>query len=382
MTKKGCTNWEVDNTDRRYIIYTCHCGDKGRHTKQNLKRPQWNGCSNCSRKKVSSRVRDKVEERLKDEGYELIRIEPNRKIKYKCKHDTFSTYVGNILKPTWKGSCLHCAHREEIVELKKRVEIQEQQATLLLANTKPINYTRGEWYGGSHQGGISETPAGFKVTFKKSQGGQAKTFNKSQYGLERAEQLARNHRMRESIRRGLSKNMVRDVSVISHPLLPTGYTFKEIQLPCGQIMMCESDQMGFLEGLPLRCVKDTGKYTFYVDTGTRNDKRRIHTVLYPEFSQVDHIDRNGLNNLRCNVREGGGRINATNRGIPKNNTSGHKGVRFEKGAKARWKAQWVDKESGKRRTKSFSVAKYGEEDAKKLAIAWRLEYAPCPKDFC
>ena len=34
------------------------------------------------------------------------------------------------------------------------------------------------------------------------------------------------------------------------------------------------------------------------------------------------------------------------------------------------------------RTKSFSVAKYGEEDAKKLAIAWRLEYAPCPKDFC
>ncbi len=377
MTKKGCTNWEIDDTDRRYIVYTCHCGDKGRHTKQNLKRPQWNGCSKCSKKKVSYRVQDKIKKRLKDEGYELVRIESNRKIKYKCEHDTFSTYVSNILRLTWKGSCSRCAHREEIVRLKERAKNQDHKAKFLLSNTRPISYVRGEWYGGSHQGGISETTTGFKVTFKKSQGGHSTTFNISKYGREKAKYLAKNHRIRESIRRGISKNMVRDVRVISHPLLPRGYIFKEIQLPCGQFMMCESDQIEFLEGLPLRAIKYKGKYTFYAYNG----KKGIHNILYPELSQVDHIDRNGLNNLRCNIRDGSGRVNPTNRRKPKNNTSGYKGVTFEKGAKARWKAQWVDKDSGKRRTKSFSVSKYGDDDAKKLAIAWRMKHAPCAKDF-
>lgn len=103
--------------------------------------------------------------------------------------------------------------------------------------------------------------------------------------------------------------------------------------------------------------------------------------MYPEFTQVDHIDRNGLNNLKYNVREGGGRINSINRSTQKNNTSSITDVRFESGLKARWKAQWVDKETGKRKTKSFSVSKYGEEKAKQLAINCRYENAPKAEDL-
>ena len=89
------------------------------------------------------------------------------------------------------------------------------------------------------------------------------------------------------------------------------------------------------------------------------NKELVHRLFYPEFSEVDHIDRNGLNNLRCNTREGGNRVNANNKSMQTNNTSGTIGVFFEDGSKARWRAQWSDID-GKKHNKSFSVAKYGD----------------------
>ena len=69
-------------------------------------------------------------------------------------------------------------------------------------------------------------------------------------------------------------------------------------------------------------------------------KALLHRIFYPEFTEVDHIDRNGLNNLRFNIREGAGKVNANNKGIQINNKSGVTGVIFEDGLKSRWKAQW------------------------------------------
>jgi hypothetical protein len=74
-------------------------------------------------------------------------------------------------------------------------------------------------------------------------------------------------------------------------------------------------------------------------------------------------------NRSANIREGSGRINANNKGKQNNNTTGNTGVLHERGPKERWKAQWTDL-TGKKCTKSFSVAKY-KEDAQRLAIEYR-----------
>lgn len=58
---------------------------------------------------------------------------------------------------------------------------------------------------------------------------------------------------------------------------------------------------------------------------------------WPTF-QVDHRDGDGLNNRRSNLREATGSQNMQNRGAYSNNTSGFKGVCWDKESR-KWKAQ-------------------------------------------
>lgn len=60
------------------------------------------------------------------------------------------------------------------------------------------------------------------------------------------------------------------------------------------------------------------------------------------YRQTDHINGNGLDCRRCNMRESTRAQNMQNRGSQKNNTSGYKGVIFLKATK-KWMAQiWKD----------------------------------------
>ena len=83
---------------------------------------------------------------------------------------------------------------------------------------------------------------------------------------------------------------------------------------------------------------------------------------------VDHINRNGLDNTKENLRIVNTSINNRNASLRNDNSSGTKGVSYEKGK--RYKAEWRDL-NGKRRSKSFSIAKYGEQEALRLAIKHR-----------
>ena len=120
------------------------------------------------------------------------------------------------------------------------------------------------------------------------------------------------------------------------------------------------------------------KKTSYAWIGRAERNKKVHNILYPQFSEVDHINRDGLNNLRSNVREGGGRVNAQNKGKQKNNTSGYTGLGYEapKGnKKGRWRVQYVD-EHGERRRPSFTLRVDTEEEKefqKQRAIAFREE---------
>lgn len=72
-------------------------------------------------------------------------------------------------------------------------------------------------------------------------------------------------------------------------------------------------------------------------TGTA---RLLHRILMnpPSGMQVDHIDGNGLNNRRSNLRIVTNAENGRNRGESSNNTSGFKGVYWNK-QRSKWEAQ-------------------------------------------
>lgn len=102
----------------------------------------------------------------------------------------------------------------------------------------------------------------------------------------------------------------------------------------------------------------------------------LHQFLIGEIEKdkvIDHIDRNPLNNKRNNLRVVNHSINSTNAKPRTESKSKIRGVYFRKErpriAKASWVCEWS--ENGKRYSKSFSIAKYGEEEAFRLACSLR-----------
>lgn len=127
------------------------------------------------------------------------------------------------------------------------------------------------------------------------------------------------------------------------------------------------------------CVVKWGRtyYTHtYVKIGDRWTSIRMHRMLLGltigDNRIVDHIDGNGLNNQRSNIRIVDYSQNNRNTIISKNNTSGIVGVSFYDRAN-NWYARICD-DSGKYICRSFSAKKYGYDQAKCMAIKQRKEW--------
>ena len=88
-----------------------------------------------------------------------------------------------------------------------------------------------------------------------------------------------------------------------------------------------------------------------------------------EHTQVDHLDHDRSNNMLDNLRWVTQSINLRNASRRIDNTSGTKGVSFNK----RYNASWCDDE--KRKFKSFNVQIYGDVEAKQMAINYRRDKA-------
>jgi len=84
---------------------------------------------------------------------------------------------------------------------------------------------------------------------------------------------------------------------------------------------------------------DEHRYTMYAKVWrNRKTKLRIHRFVMPDASMIDHIDRNGLNNRKRNLRSCTPGGNAINHRISSKNTSGYTGVSTMRGCR-KWTAQ-------------------------------------------
>jgi hypothetical protein len=92
-----------------------------------------------------------------------------------------------------------------------------------------------------------------------------------------------------------------------------------------------------------------GKLTYFFFYERENGKRhyyKLHRFLLnaPEGSVVDHIDGNTLDNRKANLRITDWKGNARNHGLSSTNTSGYRGVKYDK-EKNRWRATIQIKEN-------------------------------------
>ena len=120
----------------------------------------------------------------------------------------------------------------------------------------------------------------------------------------------------------------------------------------------------------------------YIDVGlTKNGEQTnvlLHRLVAKAFCkkqsgeiEVDHIDKNRSNNKSSNLRWATGSDNQRNKGIAKNNSSGVSGVCCDKDKNC-WIGNYYDSNQ-KQKSKSFSITKYGNLEAKQKAILYRKE---------
>lgn len=109
---------------------------------------------------------------------------------------------------------------------------------------------------------------------------------------------------------------------------------KEIKLTKNQITIVDDEDYEKFGSMKWCSSNKRGKW--YV-TSKRGYLARI-ILNAPKGSFVDHIDGNPLNNQRSNLRLSTNQENLRNRGKTKKNTSGFKGVSWDKITK-NWRAQ-------------------------------------------
>lgn len=103
----------------------------------------------------------------------------------------------------------------------------------------------------------------------------------------------------------------------------------------------------------------------------------VHRIIMAMHSgeceaPVDHVNGNRHDNRLCNLRYVSAAENARNAKRQENNTSGKTGVKLTQTHKGRYWNWMATAETEKgRATKAFSVNKYGNDEAFRLACEWR-----------
>lgn len=118
----------------------------------------------------------------------------------------------------------------------------------------------------------------------------------------------------------------------------------EIPLSQGRISLIDEADWELVRGYRWYAVKDRNVWYAQANTSRKEGPRRtvrMHRLLLGLTDgkiKIDHRDGDGLNNQRANLRSCKHAQNLRNTGAHANNTSGFKGVSWDKQS-GRWKAQ-------------------------------------------
>jgi len=112
---------------------------------------------------------------------------------------------------------------------------------------------------------------------------------------------------------------------------------KEIKLTKGYVALVDDDDFKYLS--QYNWIATVGRHTVYAIKS--KSREWMHRVIMntPKSKEVDHIDGNGLNNSRSNLRNCSHKENSWNRKSQKGSISKYVGVSYDKFRKLkRWRA--------------------------------------------
>jgi len=149
---------------------------------------------------------------------------------------------------------------------------------------------------------------------------------------------------------------------------------KQIQLTKGYVALVDDEDFEFCSKINWRVlIQQKRRYAYDANC---NASMHLFIMNTPKGMVIDHIDGNGLNNQKSNLRICTQKQNSRNRGKSSNNKSGYKGVSRIKSSKKipKWVAQiFVDRKNiylGSFLTKEQAYKKYCE-----AAIFYHKEFA-------
>lgn len=108
---------------------------------------------------------------------------------------------------------------------------------------------------------------------------------------------------------------------------------KRIKLTRGMFALVDDQDFEILNSLSWYAQKIPHGRTYYAARKEKGKFVSMHRQImgFPTIGDVDHIDQNGLNNQRLNLRVVSKSVNMRNVAVKRNSTSGTVGVSYEKG---------------------------------------------------